>query len=102
MLQAGGGYEQIIFIALMFGVLYFFMIRPQQQKQKKQRDFANAVKKGDVVVTLGGMHGKIVGVEGDTVQLEVDRGVKIKFEKSSISHDLTNALLKEKQKEKEA
>jgi preprotein translocase subunit YajC len=72
------------------------MIRPQQQKQKKQREFSEAIKKGDQVVTIGGMHGKIAGLEGDTVLLEIDRGVKIKIEKSSLSFENSAVVNKEK------
>ena len=71
-------------IALIF---YFFMIRPQQQKQKAQRNFIDTIKKGDMVVTIGGMHGKVVAIEDNSVVLDVDRGAKIKFDKSSISQE---------------
>jgi len=84
----------LLFIGGMVLIFYFFMIRPQQQKQKKQREFSEAIKKGDQVVTIGGMHGKIFAIEGDTVLLEVDRGVKIKIEKSSLSFENTAALSK--------
>lgn len=71
-------------IALIF---YFFMIRPQQQKQKAQRNFIDTIKKGDMVVTIGGVHGKVVSIEDNSVVLDVDRGAKIKFDKSSISQE---------------
>ncbi len=106
MLQLGGVLLQIdmsnpqminlLFIGGMVLIFYFFMIRPQQQKQKKQREFSESIKKGDQVVTIGGMHGKIAAIEGDTVLLEVDRGVKVKLEKSSLSFENTEALKKEK------
>lgn len=67
MLQAaagqGGGMQTIIFLVLFIGVFYFFMIRPQQQQQKKLREERNALKKGDHVVTSGGLYGKIEGVK---------------------------------------
>lgn len=66
-------------------VFYFFMIRPQQKKQKDQRTFSDSLKKGDEVVTIGGMHGRIMEVDKDTVTLEVDRGMKLRFDKSAIS-----------------
>lgn len=71
----------------VFIVFYFFMIRPQQQKQKDQRTFVDNLKKGDSVVTIGGLHGRIVSVDAATVTLEVDRGVKMVFEKGSISRE---------------
>lgn len=94
LLQAagGGGYEQFILLGGMILVFYFFMIRPQQTKQKKQREFVQEMKKGDTVVTAGGMHGKIISVTEHTVTLEVDKGINIKFEKGSISLDNTSAL----------
>ena len=70
-------------------VFYFFMIRPQQKKQKDQKSFVNNLKKGDNVVTIGGLHGRITSVDAITVVLEVDRGVKMTFEKSSISREAT-------------
>ncbi|MDW7695337.1 preprotein translocase subunit YajC [Flammeovirgaceae bacterium SG7u.111] len=97
LLQAGLNPQlmNVLFIGGMILIFYFFMIRPQQQKQKKQKEFASSVKKGDDVVTIGGMYGKIASSEGDTVLLEVDRGVKIRMDKSSISFENT-ALLKKK------
>lgn len=65
------------------------MIRPQQKKQKETKTFLESVKKGDNVVTIGGIHAKIYSVEGDTVTLELDKGIKIKVEKSAISADYT-------------
>lgn len=88
LLQAGGnaaGYGNLLLIGGIVIIFYFFMIRPQQKKQKDQKKFIEAIKKGDMAVTMGGIHGKVAAVEGDTVLLEVDRGTKIKVEKSSIS-----------------
>ena len=85
--SSGGGWQQLI---LLFGIIiifYFFMIRPQQKKQKDQKKFIEQIKKGDNVVTAGGIHGKIMAIEGETVTLEVERGARIKFEKSAISLD---------------
>lgn len=69
--------------------MYFFMIRPQQKKQKDTKKFIEEIKKGDDVVTIGGLHGKVSSVEGDVVYLELDRGLKVKVEKSAISADFT-------------
>lgn len=69
--------------------MYFFMIRPQQKKQKDTRKFIEEIKKGDDVVTIGGLHGKVYSVDGDTVQIELDRGLKVKIEKSAISLDFS-------------
>ena len=89
LLQADAGSNGMIGNFVLIGgiavIFYFFMIRPQQKKQKDQRKFIDSVKKGDMVVTIGGMHGRVVSVEENSIVLDVDRGSKITFEKSSIS-----------------
>ncbi|OIN58668.1 preprotein translocase subunit YajC [Arsenicibacter rosenii] len=81
-------YQVLLWVGIA-GVMYFFMIRPQQKKQKEQRSFVDSLKKGDSVVTIGGLHGKIASVDGTTVTIEVDKGVKLTFEKNSISREAT-------------
>ena len=73
-------------------IFYFFMIRPQQKKAKDQKKFVEEIKKGDYVITIGGMHGRIAEIEDDTFILEVERGGRIKFAKSSVSMDSTKAI----------
>jgi preprotein translocase subunit YajC len=68
------------------------MIRPQQKKQKDQKKFLEEVKKGDNVVTIGGIHGRIVSIDGETIILEVEKGGKIKMDKSSISLEASKKL----------
>ncbi len=96
LLQAGGGGLPIDPNFLMIGgmvlIFYFFFIRPQQKKQKEQKNFINEVKKGDMIVTLGGIHGKIQNVEESTVTLDLDKGFKITIEKSSISQEATKRV----------
>lgn len=95
LLQAGAGsgaYMQFILMGGIFLVMYFFMIRPQQKKQKDQKVFIENLKKGDNVVTIGGLHGKIVETTANTVVLEVDRGTKLTFEKTAISRDSSQRL----------
>ena len=81
---------------LLFGgiilIFYLFMIRPQQKKQKDQKKFIDEVKKGDMVVTVGGMHGKITAIDSETVTLEVDRGARITFDRSSISLEASKKM----------
>lgn len=78
---------------LMFGaiilVFYFFMIRPQQKKAKDQKKFRDELTKGMQVVTIGGLHGRLTAVNDDTVEIEVDKGVRLVFEKSAISLEAT-------------
>ncbi len=87
LLQAGQGmdYSTLILMGAMAIVFYFFMIRPQQKKQREQRQFREELKSGMSVVTIGGLHGKIVSVKDDVVVLEVERGMKLTFERSAIS-----------------
>ena len=79
-----GSYSGIIMIVALFAIMYFFMIRPQNKKAKKEREFRNSLKEGDDVMTIGGLHGRVHRVEDNTVVLEVATGVKLKFEKSAI------------------
>jgi preprotein translocase subunit YajC len=81
---------------LMFGamilVIYFFMIRPQQKKQKDQQKFREELKTGDRVVTIGGLHGRIDSMNAETITLDVGKGMKLTFEKSSISMEASKKL----------
>lgn len=88
----GGGSSFFIFLGLFFVIIYFFMIRPQQKKAKDQRNFLANIQKGDKVVTIGGIHGKIVSVHDDSYLIEVDTNTKLKIEKSVISLEFTRAL----------
>lgn len=80
---------QVFLFGSIILIMYFFMIRPQQKKQKDAKNFLESVKKGDNVVTIGGVHGKIYSLEDDTILLELDKGLKIKVEKSAISPEFT-------------
>jgi len=94
----GSSWTTLVFMGGIFVVFYFFMIRPQQRRQKEQVKFRDGVKKGDCVVTIGGLHGKIVELTNDTMTLEVDKGVKLTFEKTSISVEGTKRYAGENQK----
>ena len=94
LLQADGGggsifNGQMLLLVGIVIVFYFFMIRPQQKKQKEQKKFLENISKGDNVVTVGGIHGKVVSVEGDVVILDVDRGTKLTINKSSLTVEVT-------------
>jgi preprotein translocase subunit YajC len=82
--QSQGMYQLLLFGG-MFAVFYFFMIRPQQKKQKEQKTFLDNLKKGDAVVTIGGIHGKVSSVQDTTVSLEIDnKGTRAIFDKTSV------------------
>jgi preprotein translocase subunit YajC len=82
---------QLVFMGAIIAVFYFFMIRPQQKKAKDQKKFVEDIKKGDDVVTIGGAHGRVAEMEGDTFILEIERGGRIKYSKSAISMESTKA-----------
>ena len=77
--------QQLLFFGLVALVFYFFMIRPQQQRAADQKKLRESLQRGQQVVTAGGLHGKIVDVSDATVTLEVDKGVRLTFDKGSIA-----------------
>jgi preprotein translocase subunit YajC len=89
LLQAAGGSQAMIYQVVMWvgiiGVFYFFMIRPQQKKQKDLKTLLSAIKKGDQVVTIGGIHARVYTVDETLVTLELDKGVKLTVDKSAIA-----------------
>nr|WP_240762006.1 preprotein translocase subunit YajC [Paenibacillus thalictri] len=72
-------------LVLMFVVLYFLLIRPQQKKQKTRSSMLSALKKGDKVVTIGGLHGTIAEITDDTIVLRVNDVTKLTFERSAVN-----------------
>lgn len=95
LLQAGGegsALPTFIFMGAILLVMYFFMIRPQSKKAKEQKAFQEQLKKGDRVVTAGGIHGKVDKISDDTITLEVDNNTRLTLEKSVISLENTQGL----------
>ena len=88
---AGSGSMTLIFILLLLLIFYFFMIRPQQKKQKQIEEFRSKLAKGDKVITIGGLHGKIVDVQEKVFVIEIADGVKITIEKSAVAVDENEA-----------
>lgn len=87
---AGSNWSFLIMMLLIFVVMWFFMIRPQQKKQKELAQFRNALKKGDKVVTIGGIYGVVAEVKEQYVIVEVDNNVKLRVDKSAIVKDITD------------
>ncbi|MEI7025273.1 preprotein translocase subunit YajC [Paenibacillus sp. y28] len=85
-------------IILMFAVLYFLMIRPQQKRSKERNTMLGALKKNDKVVTIGGLHGTIVEITDDIVVLKVNDATKLTFDRSSISSVTSSAAVVESDK----
>lgn len=88
-LEAEAGGNPLIFFVLVFGVFWFFMIRPQVKKQKQERKFREEIKKGDKVITSGGLHGKVVEVADKIVKIDVAKDIVLKIDKSCISAELS-------------
>jgi preprotein translocase subunit YajC len=91
---AGGGgmASSLIFLVLIFVVFYFFFIRPQVKRQKDVKKFRESLAKGNKIITIGGIHGKIVEMQDTTCTIEVEGGVKLKLEKSAIASDAQDQL----------
>ena len=85
---AGGGQSAItsmIPLVIMFAIFYFLLIRPQQKKAKEHKALLESLKKGDQVITAGGMHGKVTAVDETVVTIEVANNVNIKFNKGHVA-----------------
>lgn len=90
----GAGIMNIGLIVILFAVFYFFMIRPQQKKQKEIKKFRDALAKGDKIITAGGIYGKIRNVGTTTFDVEISEGVRITIDKNSVypsSQEITEA-----------
>ncbi len=90
LLQAGAPQQQNLLVSvipfiLIIGIFWLFIIRPQNKKQKETEKMINALKKGDKVVTIGGIHGVVSAAKEKTVVVKVDDGVSIEFNRSAIA-----------------
>lgn len=86
--EQSSGTQFIIMMLLIGIVFYFFMIRPQQKRQKEEKIFQIGLKKGDKIVTISGIHGKIIDLTENSAIIETISG-KIKFERNAISKELS-------------
>ena len=86
----GGGMSMWIMLALIFVVMWFFMIRPQKKQQKELENFRNGLKNGDKVVTIGGIYGVVGEVKEDSVIISVDKDVKIRVSKQALVKDFSD------------
>lgn len=85
--KAGGGYSMLIVLVLIFVVMWLFMIRPQKKKQKELDEFRNNLKRGDKVITVGGIYGTVDEVKENKILIEIDKDVKIFVDKASLVKD---------------
>ncbi len=79
------GWMNLIFLGAIFLIFYFFIIRPQSQRQKEIQKKVDNLKKGDKIVTSGGMIAQVTTIDDDTVLAQIDSGVKARFKKNSIT-----------------
>ena len=94
--QGGGDFAFLLMMGAIFLIFYFLVIRPQQKQQREREEFLKTAAKGDDVVTVGGIHGKVLGVDGDVLEVEIARvrGEKVKVR---VSRSRIDQLIKEGQ-----
>jgi preprotein translocase subunit YajC len=97
--QTGGTLQLVLTLALMVGIFYFLLIRPQQRRARQQRDLVQSLDVGDEVVTIGGMYGVIAEIDEDEVTLDVGGGTRIRFVKQAVAR---KRVLEEEIEEEEA
>ncbi len=94
--QGGGGASGLIMMVVIFAIFYFILIRPQQKKMKEHKKMVDELKKGDEIITGGGIYGIVENVAPDTLTVKIAEGTKVKITRSSVAH-----VVIEKEKPKE-
>jgi len=92
---AGGqqnGWYSFLPLLLIIVVFYFFFIRPQMKRSKDQKKFKESLQKGQKIITIGGIHGKIVEIQDTTVTIEVENNVRLRIEKTAVAMDTTQTI----------
>lgn len=82
---AGGGASMLLMFGMVFAIMYFLMIRPQNKRMQAHAAMVAGLKKGDQLVTVGGVHGKVAAVEEGAIQVEIAKGIKIKVDKDKVA-----------------
>ncbi len=101
--QAGGGsglMETLLLLGVIFLIFWFFMLRPQKKEYDRHQALVSSLKVGDEVVTAGGVFGKVASVDGDTVQLECNRGTKFKIDRQKIQKSVKEFEMEKEQEAK--
>jgi preprotein translocase subunit YajC len=83
--QGAGGFGSLVPLVLMFVIFYFLLIRPQQKKSKEHREMISLLKKGDQIITSGGLHGRITGVSESTATVEIADKVRVKISRGNVA-----------------
>jgi preprotein translocase subunit YajC len=90
----GGGFESMLLIVLMFGVLYFLMIRPQMKRAKEHKTMIDALQKGDEVVTTGGIVGRVTRINDNYVSLEIAPNVEVQMQRPAVQLVMPKGTIK--------
>jgi preprotein translocase subunit YajC len=99
--QGAGGFSSLIPIILMFVIFYFLLIRPQQKKSKEHREMINRLKKGDRIITSGGLHGQVTAVSETTMTVEIADKVRVKIARGNVSQVIqSSSQIQESKKKK--
>lgn len=93
--QAGGGFAAFVPLLLMVVIFYFLLIRPQQKKQKEHRSMLSSLQKGDVIVTQGGLQGKVIGLTETVATIEIAERVRVKIQRGYIAALLSKGEVSE-------
>lgn len=96
----GGGtpFSAILPFVLIFGLFYFLIIRPQQRQSRERKKMLAEIKRGDSVITTGGIHGRVITVDGDELTVEIAKGINVRMVRSGISEKTDSAAADGKSK----
>jgi preprotein translocase subunit YajC len=94
--KGGSPYSSLIFLGLIIVVFYFFFIRPQVKRTKDQKKYREELKKGQKIITIGGIHGRIIEIGDTTIIIEVEGQNRLKLEKSAIASDAQDQIAEAK------
>lgn len=100
--QGAGGFSSLIPIVLMFVIFYFLLIRPQQKKTKEHREMITKLKKGDRIITSGGLHGRITAVSDTTMTVEIADKVRVKIARGNVAQILQSSSQSQEPKKKKS
>lgn len=91
--EQGGGISMLLMMGMVVVVFYFFMIRPQMKKRKELVKFRSELKKGDKILTIGGIHGKIADIKEDSIVIETEGQMRLKVDKNAIIKDSSGMMI---------
>ncbi len=95
--QAGGGASGLIMMAVIFAIFYFILIRPQQKKMKEHKKMVDELKRGDEIITGGGIYATVEGLAPDTLTVKIADGTKVKITRGSVAHVIIEGSEKPKE-----